>query len=279
VRWRSAIALAALGLGLAAVGAGELRAGESEPSASLVPAGGALRDYVTASLDAELAVLARTRATIDDKLAVAGGQRRRRVRAAYELLRGGAAPAWIDPAERMATARRRAAARWLLARDRSEQALLAEESASLAAAHARLVVDRSLAAIVPLPPAGLDRPVEHRMTIARHFGAFVHERSKATLTRRGLDVDVPADADVRPVAAGTVLYAGPIRGLDDGVVIDHGGWLSVTAELAPTTLHRGDRVARGDLLGHAAHRRVYLEVRVAVGPGGIPVDPEPLLRK
>ena len=64
---------------------------------------------------------------------------------------------------------------------------------------------------------------------------------------------------------------------DDGVVLDHGGWLSVTAKLAPTTLHRGDRVARGDLLGHPARRRLYLEIRVAVGPGGIPIDPEPLL--
>ena len=227
-----------------------------------------IRTQLAAQLDAELAVITRTRAEVDAKLADATAQRRRRVRAAYELLR--------EPGEKMATARRRAAARWLLVRDRNEQQLLADESASLAAAHARLVADRSFVALAPLPVASLDKPTD-RFTIARHFGPYEHDRSRATLTRRGLDLDTPS-TDVHPVAAGTVLYAGPIRGLDDGVVLDHGGWLSVTAKLAPVTLRRGDKVERGAVLGQPARRRIYLELRVAVGPGGIPIDPEPFLR-
>lgn len=233
-----------------------------------------LRAYVIAALDAQLEVITRTRATVGEKLDETGAQRGRRVRAAYKLLRTGE-PAWIAGDERMATARRRAAARWLLARDQREEALLGGEADALAIAEARLTSDRAAAATAPLPVAPLDRPVEG--TIARRFGPFVHDRSKAILTRRGLDFEVADNAEVVPVADGVITYAGPIRGLDHGLVIDHGGWLSVVAKLDPPVLVAGTKVDRGEVIGTPARRRVYLEIRVAVGPGGVPVDPEPLI--
>jgi septal ring factor EnvC (AmiA/AmiB activator) len=174
----------------------------------------------------------------------------------------------------MATARRRAAARWVLSRDRKEEALLADEAALLATAATRLTADRAAATTVALPPAGIARPV--RGTIVRGFGPFEHERSHTTLSRRGLDFEVADQAPVHAVADGTVLYAGPIRGLDAGLILDHGGWLSVLGKLDGLTVVRGDRVTRDQELGRAAGRRVYLEVRVAVSPGGVPVDPAPL---
>jgi septal ring factor EnvC (AmiA/AmiB activator) len=73
-----------------------------------------------------------------------------------------------------------------------------------------------------------------------------------------------------------VRYAGPIRGLDHGVILDHGDYLTVVAKLGDLVLPIGTHVGRGDRLGRAAHHRVYLEVRVKVGPGGLPIDPEPL---
>ena len=64
------------------------------------------------------------------------------------------------------------------------------------------------------------------------------------------------------------------------MIIDHGDYLTVIAKLGDA---RGpDRRAasrRGDRLGRAARHRVYLEVRVKLGPGGLPIDPEPLLAK
>lgn len=233
-----------------------------------------LRGYVTGALDAQLDVARRTRETVDAKRDEARDARRRRTRAAYKLLRAGSAPSWVDPDERMATARRRAAARWLLARDRREETLLADEAALVAGAETRLIADAELARTIALPEATLRRPVRGR--IARAFGPFVHERSKATLTRHGVDFEVDDAADVHPVADGTVLYAGPIRGLDDGLVIDHGGFVTVLGKLAPTSLHIGDHVAIGETIAHPVRRRVYLEVRVPVGPGGVPVDPETL---
>ena len=263
MRWRSlaaAVALVAI--------AGGARAEAPAPAAD------ALRPAVIAELDARLEVLARTRATVDGMRDESSAQRARRARAAYKLLRRDE-PAWIAGDQRMATARRRAAARWLLARDRREEALLAAEADELAAAEARLVAARAAAGTAPLPPAGLDRPVAG--TIARGFGPYRHDRSKATLTRRGLDFETAEGASVVPVADGVVTYAGPIRGLDHGLVIDHGGWLSVVGKLAPPGLAPGAKVVRGQVIGTPARRRVYLEIRVAVGPGGVPVDPAPLI--
>ena len=233
-----------------------------------------VRLYVSDQLEQQAAVLDRTRATVDDKLAAAHDDRARRVRAAYRLLRSGVATGWVEPDQRMATARRRAAARWVLARDRREEQLLADEAAALDAAAARLAIDRDAVATAPMPPAGLLRPV--RGPIARRFGPYEHERSHATLSRRGVDFETGADADVVAIADGTVVYAGPIRGLENGLVIDHGGWLSVLGKLAPPLVAQGAHVTRGQLVAHPLRRRVYLEVRAGVSPGGVPVDPEQL---
>ena len=59
-----------------------------------------LRAYVRGQLDAQAEVLARTRATVDDKLAAATADRARRVRAAYRLLRAGSACSAAPPARR-----------------------------------------------------------------------------------------------------------------------------------------------------------------------------------
>jgi hypothetical protein len=51
----------------------------------------------------------------------------------------------------------------------------------------------------------------------------------------------------------------------------------VLGKLGPPTVATGAQVEVGARLGAAARTRVYLEVRVPVGPGGRPIDPEPLL--
>ena len=105
-----------------------------------------------------------------------------------------------------------------------------------------------------------------------------HERSKTTLARRGIDLDVETRAPAHAPADGIVRYAGPIRGLESGVILDHGTYFTVIAKLGEVSVPVGAPVARGDKLGRAARQRVYLEVRVKLGPGGRPIDPEPLLR-
>lgn len=217
----------------------------------------------------EALVLERSGATVREKLAGIDHDRSRRLAAAYRILR---APTTLDP---VAAARRRAAARWIVSRDQAERTLLADELSKLTAAGKRTAEDAKNAASVVMPTE-LAWPAKG--TIARHFGTLVHEKSKATLARRGIDIEVDSKAAVSSLADGVVRYAGPIRGLDSGLIIDHGSYLTVVAKLGELAVPVGAKVAAGDRLGRAARYRVYVEVRVKVRPGGLPIDPEPLLR-
>ncbi len=231
------------------------------------------RQQLSDQLAAETQTIDTTLGTVSGKLSAADAQRLRRIRAAYRILRA-PLPTDASDGDRMASARRRAAARLLLERDRSERTLLASEAAQLTAARSTKVTATTQLPTLVLPEE-IGRPVKG--TIARRFGTYVHERSKATLSRRGIDFETERDAPVSAPADGTVRYAGPIRGLDHGVILDHGDYMTVVAKLADVTIPVGTKVSRGDRLGRAAHFRVYLEVRAKVAPGGLPIDPEPLL--
>ena len=218
----------------------------------------------------EAAVTERALAAVTDKLADARRTRLRRLVAAMRLLHA------VPGEDGIAGARRWAAARLLLERDGAETALLAQEAAQLGAAHDRIAGEAAQLPQIALP-GELLRPAPGK--IVRHFGTLVHERSKATLSRRGIDLEVDDHCPVTAPAAGTVRYAGPIRGLDHGVILDHGTYLTVVAKLGEVALPIGAPIAAGDRLGRAARHRVYFEVRVKLGPGGLPIDPEPLLTK
>lgn len=232
-------------------------------------------DVLARQVAAEQETLQTTIATVGDKLAAADQTRLHRIHAAIRVLH---APIAADatPDERMAVARRRAAARLLLERDQHERALLADEATQLAAA--RTTTDAAAAQVAKVAlPSELVIPAHGK--IARRFGEYQHERSKAQLSRRGVDLEVDDHAPAVAPADGVVRFAGPIRGLDHGVILDHGDYLTVIAKLGELTLPIGTHVAKGDRLGRAAHHRVYLELRAKIGPGGLPIDPEPLFSR
>ena len=232
------------------------------------------RGQLGAQLAAENAALATALGEVDAKLAAADQVRLARIRAAVRVVHAPAPGASED--DRLAAARRVAAARMLLARDAHERGLLADEDTRLRGDQARIAAAIAELASRTLPAEGsLARPVDG--TISRHFGTYEHDRSHAQLSRRGLDFEVDDHAPVVAPADGIVRYAGPIRGLDRGAILDHGDYLTVVAKLGDVAVPVGAHVARGDHLGRAAHHRVYLEVRIKAGPGGLPVDPEPLL--
>jgi murein hydrolase activator len=228
---------------------------------------------LTEQLTAELDTIEQASSIVGDKLAAANAQRLRRIRAAYRILRAPLTTKSTD-GDRMASARRRAAARLLLERDGAERKLLASEQAQLTTARTTKISATTQIPTLVLPES-IGRPCKGE--IARRFGIYEHERSRAKLSRRGLDFETAKSAAANAPADGVVRYAGPIRGLDHGVIIDHGDYLTIVAKLAELTIPVGTRVSRGDRLGRAARYRVYLEVRAKAAPGGIPIDPEPLL--
>lgn len=227
------------------------------------------RPALVAQLAAESEAIARALATVTGKLADADAIRARRLAAAYRLIRD-ARPTSGD----LTAIRRRAAARLLVQRDHAERTLLADEVRHLEAAAARVAGETAKLPAIAMPRS-IGRPA--RGAIVRTFGTLLHDRSKATLSRRGIDFDVEPQSAALAPGDGVVRYAGPIRGLDEGVVIDHGDHFTVVAKLADLAIPVGAKVVRGDRIGRAARQRVYLEVRVKLSPGGLPIDPEPLL--
>lgn len=223
---------------------------------------------LAAQLAGEAETIDKATATVKAKLAEADQVRARRLHAAYRLIRD------ARPTSDLTAIRRRAAAQLLIARDAAERGLLADEAAHLAAAATRVAAEQKQLATVVFPTA-VTRPA--RGAIIRKFGSLVHDKSKVTLSRRGLDFDVEARTDVIAPGDGTVRYAGAIRGLDEGLVIDHGDYFTVVAKLADLVVPVGAKIQKGDRIGRAARQRVYLEVRVKLSPGGLPIDPEPLL--
>jgi len=264
--------VAAAGAARAGGASSSSAAQRGDPASSGSPAdrrsGGELVDFLVDLLADQARSVDRALATVQDRLDSVAAGRAHRLAAALRVSRS--APG--DDAA--ATARKLAAVRLLLARDRDERALLLDEIAGLTAARARIAAERSRAPAIALP-ARLAWPA--RGTIARRFGALAHERSHATLSRRGIDLEVAERGVVVAPAAGTVRYAGPIRGLERGVILDHGDYVTVIAKLGELALPVDAAIAAGDRIGRAAHHRVYFEVRVKLGPGGLPIDPEPLL--
>jgi len=263
------------------------RAARAEPRAP----GTAIHDALAHQLDDEAQAIERAIAAAGDKLAAAQVARTQRLRAAYRVIQSGPSSASSAssasstsgpsnpadapvPDDAMASARVRAAARLLVDRDGGERAAFADEVARLRAARDRVAGEALQLSALALP-AELVRPA--RGKIARSFGTLEHERSKATLSRRGIDIEVEDASPVVAPATGTVRYAGAIRGLDQGIIIDCGTYVAVVAKLGDVTLPVGAPITAGDRIGRAARHRVYLEVRVKLGPGGLPIDPEPLL--
>jgi murein DD-endopeptidase MepM/ murein hydrolase activator NlpD len=260
------VALISVVAAATAAGASKHRRRDVTPPPAVDVARVALGDQVAA----ESLAAAQAATIVHDKLAALDAMRVRRLAAATPLL-GEPLPATADAGERLDYARRRAALRLLVQRDRDERALLADELAKLQQAQGSVASEAKQVAAVELPP-GLLRPADG--TVARPFGAFVHEATHATLSRRGVDFEVEDHVPVVAPADGVVRYAGVLRGLDHGVVLDHGAFLTVIGKLADNLPPVGTHVKRGEHLGKAAHRRVYLEVRLKLGPGGLPIDPE-----
>jgi murein hydrolase activator len=226
-------------------------------------------------VSAELAAARRTRDAVAEKLGQREAGLRGRVRALYKLSQGGLLPLWVEDGAGADLLRRRGAARRILVRDLEERAALRAELAAAQAAVDRLegaAADRAVAGAVVPPPRSLARPVPGRVVVG--FGRRRDPASGVTLVSRGVDLAAPAGVPALAPLAGVVTYAGPVRGLGAGVVVDHGGGLtSVVAGLSLATVARGQVVSRGDPLG-VAGGPVHIEIRRA----GRPVDPAPLLR-
>jgi septal ring factor EnvC (AmiA/AmiB activator) len=127
---------------------------------------------------------------------------------------------------------------------------------------------------------GLDWPVEG--LIIYPFGTTTGPNN-TRIPRHGIGIRAPVGTPVRVVAPGTVSLAGPLGLYLTSVLIDHGGgYYTFYAYLNDATVRQGDRVARGQVIGHVGGEssdegaHLHFEIR---GQGGIALDPANWLRR
>jgi septal ring factor EnvC (AmiA/AmiB activator) len=118
-------------------------------------------------------------------------------------------------------------------------------------------------------------PVAGRVRIA--FGPTRHPDLGTLIESNGLEIAVPPQTPVRAVWQGRVLYASPLKGFGNLMIIDHGDkYYTLYAHAASFARKTGELVGGGDVIafsGHEGRDALYFEIRHR----GAPVDPLPWL--
>ncbi len=130
------------------------------------------------------------------------------------------------------------------------------------------------AAITTADLGRLDWPVDG--TIIYRFGTAPGPNN-TRIPWHGIGIAAPAGAPVRAIASGTVSLAGPLGTYLTSVLLDHGGgYYSFYGYLSEPTVTRGERVSKGQVIGHVGGEssdrgpHLHFEMR---GQGGIALDP------
>ena len=125
----------------------------------------------------------------------------------------------------------------------------------------------------------LDWPVDGR--VLYQFGPAAGP-DNTRITWHGIGIAAPQGTAVKAVAQGTVALVGPLGTYLTTVIVDHGGgFYTVYATLDDATVTKGQRVARGEVIGHVGGEsldqgsHLHFEIR---GPGQIALDPLNWLR-
>jgi murein hydrolase activator len=120
----------------------------------------------------------------------------------------------------------------------------------------------------------LDWPVQGR--IVYQFGTATGPNN-TRIPWHGIGIAAPVGTPVRAIAGGTISLAGPLGTYLTSVLIDHGGgYYSFYGYLSDATVTKGERVAKGQVLGHVGGGssdqgpHLHFEIR---GQGGIALDP------
>ena len=233
---------------------------------------------VNAALDDQLQVVDQTERLLVEKIAARERRLQTRVRAAYRALRATSpAPPWVDDGGAARRSRQRLGIRRVLRREVRELALVRAELAQVQKRRAQVVRARERAdQLVEIAPGSLHNPVAYSRVLAP-FGTYRHAASNAQLARRGVVLSSQVGRNVRAVAAGRVRHVGEIAGLGLCALVEHGDFWSLSGPLAEVQKEPGARVERAEILGESRSEQVYLEIRMATGEAGIPVDPVPLI--
>jgi murein DD-endopeptidase MepM/ murein hydrolase activator NlpD len=87
------------------------------------------------------------------------------------------------------------------------------------------------------------------------FGIRQNPRTGGTAFHEGVDIKAQSAEEIIAAGGGTVTFSGKQRGYGNVVKIDHGNGVStVYAHLFYASVRKGERVSRGQRIGHAGKR-------------------------
>jgi septal ring factor EnvC (AmiA/AmiB activator) len=100
------------------------------------------------------------------------------------------------------------------------------------------------------------------------FGSQRHPQFGTVVFRRGIDIAAKVGDEVKAVDAGQVAWADWYKGYGRLVIVDHGaGLYTLYGHLSQVDINKGDRVARGQVIGLAGDTgslrgpKLYFEIR------------------
>ena len=119
-----------------------------------------------------------------------------------------------------------------------------------------------------------------RGTITKRYGKQRHSQVSTTyIQNNGIDISTLKGADVRAVFEGTVTSVFPISGSGQMVIISHGGYRTVYANLKSVTVREGQKIKTKQTIGNllpdasGAISEVHFEIWQIAGTKPGPINP------
>ena len=118
-------------------------------------------------------------------------------------------------------------------------------------------------------------------TITRHFGRNTLPGSNTEIDLQGIDITTRTGQSIRAIWAGIVAQVMPVPGQGKIVIVQHGDYYSVYANLKDVTVNAGDNISMLDILGTARTDATTSETKVhfQLYKGRTPQDPEKWLAR
>ncbi len=124
--------------------------------------------------------------------------------------------------------------------------------------------------------AGKSKFPGYRLPVTGSVTKGLGEVSAVGVRSRGLTIATRPGAQVIAPAGGRVIFAGPYRGYDKIVIIDHGSsWTSLVTNLAALDARVGDSLSEGQPIGRAGNDRPNITIELR--QGATPVDIIPII--
>lgn len=119
--------------------------------------------------------------------------------------------------------------------------------------------------------------------VTDHFGEHAHQlASSARVNNPGVNITGADGAAVKCVFEGEVTEIVSIPGFNRCILVRHGSFITVYANLLSTSVRKGQRVAAGETLGHLGAGEegfLHFEIHAEAGGQTAPQNPELWLRR